>query len=77
MLAEGAGEPDYEGINMGGGESLVTRNMDGAINQPPESQGLTASIEYSARIFCQALSDGAGVPNLSAISMQIWESEIA
>ncbi len=58
-------------------ETLVTRYRDKALNDLPEFAGLNPSIEHFARIFCQMLAEGIQAPNLSAITVQMWENEIA
>jgi 6-pyruvoyltetrahydropterin/6-carboxytetrahydropterin synthase len=58
-------------------EALVDRYRDRTLNDLPEFKGLNPSIEHFARIFCQAISDRIQAPNLSAITVQMWENEIA
>lgn len=58
-------------------EALVDRYRDRTLNDLPEFEGLNPSIEHFARIFCQAFSDRVQAPNLSAITIQMWENEIA
>ena len=58
-------------------EALVDRYRDRTLNDLSEFEGLNPSIEHFARIFCQAISDRIQAPNLSAITVQMWENEIA
>lgn len=58
-------------------ESLVTSFKDKTLNDLPAFAGLNPSIEHFARIFCDALADRIQAPNLSAITIKIWENEIA
>ena len=58
-------------------EALVDRYRDRTLNDLPEFEGLNPSIEHFARIFFQAFSDRVQAPNLSAITIQMWENEIA
>jgi len=58
-------------------EALVDRYRDRTLNDLPEFEGLNPSIEHFARIFCQAVSDRVQAQNLSAITVQMWENEIA
>ena len=58
-------------------EALVDRYSDTTLNDLPEFEGLNPSIEHFARIFCQVISDRIQAPNLSAITVQMWENEIA
>ena len=58
-------------------EALVARYRDKTLNDVPEFEGLNPSIEHFARIFCQALSDLIHAPNLQAMTIKMWENEIA
>jgi 6-pyruvoyltetrahydropterin/6-carboxytetrahydropterin synthase len=58
-------------------EALVAYYRDRTLNDLPEFEGLNPSIEHFARIFCHALSARIQAPHLSAITVKIWENEIA
>jgi 6-pyruvoyltetrahydropterin/6-carboxytetrahydropterin synthase len=58
-------------------EALVVHYRDKTLNDLPEFQGLNPSIEHFSRIFCRSLSDRIQAPNLSAITLKMWENEIA
>jgi 6-pyruvoyltetrahydropterin/6-carboxytetrahydropterin synthase len=58
-------------------EALVAYYRDRTLNELPEFEGLNPSIEHFARILCQALSTRIQAPHLSAITIKIWENEIA
>jgi 6-pyruvoyltetrahydropterin/6-carboxytetrahydropterin synthase len=58
-------------------EALVAYYRDKTLNELPEFEGLNPSIEHFARILCQALSERIQAPNLNAITVKIWENEIA
>ena len=58
-------------------EALVAHYRDKTLNDLPEFEGLNPSIERFARIFCQALSSRIQAPNLSGITLKMWENEIA
>jgi len=58
-------------------EVLVTYYRDKTLNDLPEFEGLNPSIEHFARIFCRALSDRIRASTLSAVTLKIWENEIA
>ncbi len=58
-------------------EALVTYYRDKTLNDLPEFAGLNPSIEHFSRIFCQTMAERIQAPNLSAITVQIWENEIA
>jgi 6-pyruvoyltetrahydropterin/6-carboxytetrahydropterin synthase len=47
------------------------------LNELPEFAGLNPSLEHFARIFCQTLSGRIESPNLSAITVKMWEDESA
>jgi 6-pyruvoyltetrahydropterin/6-carboxytetrahydropterin synthase len=58
-------------------EALVTRYRDKTLNELPEFEGLNPSIEHFARILCQAISGRIRAPDLQAITIKLWENEIA
>ncbi|MCA9994982.1 MAG: 6-carboxytetrahydropterin synthase [Anaerolineales bacterium] len=58
-------------------EALVAHYKDKTLNDLPEFAGLNPSIEHFSRIFCQKLAERINAPNLSAVTVQIWENEIA
>ncbi len=58
-------------------ESLVAAFKDKTLNDLPQFAQLNPSIEHFARIFCDALAGRIQAPNLSAITIKIWENEIA
>jgi 6-pyruvoyltetrahydropterin/6-carboxytetrahydropterin synthase len=50
---------------------------DRLLNDLPEFEGLTPSIEHFARIVCQRLGQRLAAPNLSGIAVRLWENELA
>jgi 6-pyruvoyltetrahydropterin/6-carboxytetrahydropterin synthase len=58
-------------------EALVTHYRDKTLNELPEFAGRNPSIEHFTRILGQALSERIQAPNLSAVTVKIWENEIA
>lgn len=58
-------------------EALVAHYKDKTLNELPEFAGLNPSIEHFSRIFCEKLAERINAPNLSAVTVQIWENEIA
>ena len=58
-------------------EALVAYYRDKTLNDLPEFAGLNPSIEHFARIFCQTMAARIQAPNLSAVTVQMWENEIA
>ena len=57
--------------------ALVAHYRDGTLNDQPEFAGLNPSIEHFARIFCGALADRIQAPNIDAVTLIMWENEIA
>ena len=58
-------------------EALVARYRDKTLNELPDFTDLNPSIEHFARIFCQKLAQHIQAPNLRAITIKMWENEIA
>jgi 6-pyruvoyltetrahydropterin/6-carboxytetrahydropterin synthase len=58
-------------------ENQVERYLNQVLNDLPEFSGLNPSIENFARIICQNLSAAIRSSNLSAISIALWENDIA
>lgn len=58
-------------------EVLVARYRDQTLNELPEFERLNPSIELFARIMCKALVAHLTAPNLGAVTVQIWENDIA
>jgi 6-pyruvoyltetrahydropterin/6-carboxytetrahydropterin synthase len=59
-------------------EGIVAYYRDKTLNDLPEFAGINPSIEHFTRIVCQALVRALRqVDTLSAISVKIWENEIA
>jgi 6-pyruvoyltetrahydropterin/6-carboxytetrahydropterin synthase len=56
---------------------LVDRYRDCTLNKQPEFTGLNPSIEHFSRILSQALSAGIQASNITAITVILWENEIA
>jgi 6-pyruvoyltetrahydropterin/6-carboxytetrahydropterin synthase len=58
-------------------EALVARFNNQTLNDLPEFDGLNPSIENFARIFCQAFNAQIQAANITAVSIKVWENEIA
>lgn len=58
-------------------ESLLDYFQNRTLNELPEFAELNPSLEHFARIFCEALSSRIKSPNLSAITVRLWEDESA
>ncbi len=58
-------------------EQIVTRYRDQTLNDLPEFAGLNPSIEHFTRIVCHTLVENIRADNLTAITVRIWENQIA
>jgi 6-pyruvoyltetrahydropterin/6-carboxytetrahydropterin synthase len=58
-------------------DELVAGYRDRTLNDAAEFAGLNPSIEHFARIVCQALAARIQADHLSAITVTIWENQIA
>ncbi len=57
-------------------EKIVAYYKDKTLNELPEFEGLNPSIEHFSRIVCDTLSANITAPNLSFVTVKIWENEI-
>lgn len=58
-------------------DSLVAYFRDRTLNELPEFAGLNPSIEHFSRILCQAFAARITAPNISEVTLKIWENDIA
>jgi 6-pyruvoyltetrahydropterin/6-carboxytetrahydropterin synthase len=58
-------------------EDLVDYFKDQTLNNLPEFKDLNPSIEHFCRIFLKAISGKIIAKNLTALTVKIWENEIA
>lgn len=58
-------------------DGLTAHYRDQTLNDLPEFAGLNPSIEHFSRIFCEALAERIQAPNISVVTLKIWENEIA
>ncbi|MGA8832596.1 MAG: 6-carboxytetrahydropterin synthase [Desulfomonilaceae bacterium] len=58
-------------------DGLVARYRERALNELPEFSGLNPSIEHFSRIFCEKMWSGVTASNIGAITIRIWENDIA
>jgi 6-pyruvoyltetrahydropterin/6-carboxytetrahydropterin synthase len=56
---------------------LADHYRDKTLNEEPEFAGLNPSIEHFSRILCQALADHVLKANITAVTVRLWENEIA
>ncbi len=58
-------------------DELAAALRDRTLNDLPEFAGLNPSIEHFTRIAAERLAPRVAAPNLSALTVKIWENEIA
>ncbi len=58
-------------------DDLVFHFRDKALNNLPQFKELNPSIEHLSRIFCDQLSERVQASNITAVTVKIWENEIA
>ena len=58
-------------------DQLVDYFRDADLNSLPEFEGLNPSIEHFARIWCRKLRKKINTTALTALSVKIWENEVA
>jgi 6-pyruvoyltetrahydropterin/6-carboxytetrahydropterin synthase len=58
-------------------DALAAHYRDQLLNDQPEFAGQNPSIEHFARILAQALDTGIHAPNILALTVRIWENQIA
>ncbi len=56
---------------------ITGRYRDQTLNEQPEFAGINPSVEHFARILCQQLSESIRAENITRISVQLWENDIA
>jgi 6-pyruvoyltetrahydropterin/6-carboxytetrahydropterin synthase len=57
--------------------SQVLYYKDKTLNDMPEFKGLNPSIERFAFVLCRAMSESIQASNVSAVTVKIWENDIA
>jgi 6-pyruvoyltetrahydropterin/6-carboxytetrahydropterin synthase len=58
-------------------DEIVAYFRDRTLNELAEFAGLNPSIEHFSRIFCRMLRQRLAAPNLKAMRVKIWETDIA
>lgn len=58
-------------------EELIAHYRDGTLNELLEFEALNPSIEHFARILCRALDERIEAENISALTVKLWENDIA
>src|SRR5213080_4825743 len=58
-------------------DALVEQYRDRTLNELPEFAGLNPSIEHFSRILCQTLVTHIKANNLTAVTVKIWENQMA
>ena len=57
--------------------ALVAHYKDKTLNEQPEFAGLNPSIEHFSRIFCEAFVAQLKAENIVAVTLKMWENDIA
>jgi 6-pyruvoyltetrahydropterin/6-carboxytetrahydropterin synthase len=57
--------------------ALAADYADQTLNDRPEFAGLNPSLEHFSRILCQALAARIRASTLTAVTVKLWENEIA
>ncbi len=58
-------------------DAIVAHYRDRTLNDLLQFAGLNPSIEHFSRIICQALDERITATNLSALTVVLWENDIA
>ncbi len=58
-------------------DALVASYRDRTLNELPEFAGLNPSIEHFSRLLCLTISQRIRLGSLRAITVKLWENEIA
>ncbi len=58
-------------------EAVVAYFKDKTLNELPEFAGLNPSVEHFTRICCEKLVAAIGPAHLAAMTVKIWENDIA
>ncbi len=58
-------------------EAVLARYRDRTLNDLEEFQGLNPSVEHFARILAEALNRRIQAPNVTALTVRLWENENA
>ena len=58
-------------------DEIADYYRDKTLNDLPEIAGLNPSIEHFSRIICQTLAERIQVSNLTALTVVVWENDIA
>ncbi len=58
-------------------DGLVNGYRDKVLNELTEFSGLNPIIEHFSRIFCEKMLDGVTAPNIRAVTIKMWENDIA
>lgn len=58
-------------------EGLIADFRDKTLNEVDAFEGLNPSLEHFCRILCEQMDEALYAPNLTAISIKLWEDDIA
>ena len=58
-------------------DAMIARYRDKTLNDLPPLEGVNPSIERFCRLLCEELNEALYAPNITAISIKLWENTIA
>ncbi|RME84207.1 MAG: 6-carboxytetrahydropterin synthase [Caldilineae bacterium] len=58
-------------------EGIVDEFRDKTLNELPDFEGVNPSLEHFARVLCEKVDEALYAPQLSAISIKLWEDDTA
>ncbi len=58
-------------------EGVIDEFRDKSLNELDEFEGMNSSVEHFARVLCEKIDDALYAPNIQAISIKLWENDIA
>ena len=58
-------------------DEQVASYRDSALNEMPAFKGLNPSLEHFCRILCQAMIEHIHSDNIRAVTVKLWESDLA
>jgi len=58
-------------------DAMIARYRDKTLNDLPPLEGVNPSVERFCRLLCEELNEALYAPNITAISIKLWENTIA
>jgi len=56
-------------------DGVIDEFRDQTLSELPDFDGLNPSVEHFCRILCEKMDDALYAPNVTAISMKLWEGD--